>query len=176
MRLTCLFAVATPAVLIASIAAAQSPPPGAAGPAGGPANLCGELVAFMTSQQEKQPAAAKPPSQGGSASQVTGQSNVAVEAPKSKAPGQEGSGQNAPQASGMSAPISAPSGQAPAKEELASLDSVKELAQRNDVSGCRTVAQRMRRAGVAMPTPLLALAALKQPGDPPSGQSSPSSP
>lgn len=180
MALSRVFAVALPALMLAGAAAAQSPPPAGPAPGGGPANLCGELVAFMTSEQNKQPAAAKAPPQGGSASQATGQSSVAVEAPKSKEPGQEASGQNAPQASGMSAPISAPSGQAPAKEEKASLDDVKALAQNNDLGGCRSVAQRMRRAGVVMPAPLLALAALKlpdqQPSRQPGGQPAPSSP
>lgn len=96
---------------------------------------------------------------GGSAQQASAQSGVAAEAPKSDAPAAVGSGQNAPQTSGQSAPIP----QTADKNEPApsvSLEEAQGLAAANDIAGCRASAQKMRREGVEMPNPLIALAAL----------------
>ena len=60
--------------------------------------------------------------------------------------------------SGQSAPIpQAPSVKAPA----ISLAQAEELAGANNIAGCREAAQRVRRAGAAMPPALIALAGLK---------------
>jgi hypothetical protein len=81
----------------------------------------------------------------------------AVEAAKAPAP----TGQNAtpPQTSGQPAPI--PQAPATAKPPPVSLQEAESLAQNGDIKGCRDAAQKIRLAGVAMPAPLLALAALR---------------
>jgi hypothetical protein len=102
----------------------------------------------------------KSAAEGGSAQQVAGQSGSAVEAPKpTNAPAAAGSAQNAPQSSGLSAPIPA----APATVDKLSIMTVAEaekLAEGNDMTACRQATRKLRLAGVAVPNPLLALAAL----------------
>jgi hypothetical protein len=144
-------------------------PAAAAAPQTGPANICAELVAFLTPKPPAPAPAAAPPNAPppqapkpgeGSAQQATGQSGVAVEAPKPGAPGAPaGQGQNAPQNSGISAPVpKAP--EPPKKKPSMTLEQGQALATANDIPGCQSAARKMRREGVDMPPALLALAAL----------------
>src|SRR5919199_1224883 len=117
--------------------------------------------------------------QSGSAQQVSGQSGVGPEAPKPNAPAQQaaapnapqssgqsapvppqGSGQNAPQTSGQSAPIPQGSTQSTPVQSALTFEQAQALAEANDIKGCRDATQKMRRAGVALPPALIALAAL----------------
>ena len=115
--------------------------------------------------------------QSGSAQQASGQSGVGPEAPKPNAPQQasgsnapqtsgqsapvpQGSGQNAPQTSGQSAPVPQGSAKSTPAETAVTLEQAQAMAEANDVQGCRDATQRMRRAGVALPPALIALAAL----------------
>jgi hypothetical protein len=114
--------------------------PGATEPraaAAAPANICRELVAFL------QP---KPPPQPAGASQPGPSPAGAVAGP-------------AVQASGQPAPVpQAPTAPAPPPDAL---EQANILAEANDLKGCQQAAQKLRRAGIAMPAGLIALAALK---------------
>ena len=68
-------------------------------------------------------------------------------------------GASAPQASGQTGPI--PQGDTATKPPPVSLQQAEALAQANDIRACRDAAQHMRRAGVALPPALIALAGLK---------------
>jgi hypothetical protein len=123
---------------------------------GTPANICEELVAYL-----------RQPKPAGAAS--------APQSPAPNAPAAQGApadrpvspGQTAPpvdrtqQASGQSAPIAGNDHQAPAATQP-DIDEVQALLEANDRPGCQDAARRMRRAGVALPPGLLALAALRQ--------------
>jgi len=98
----------------------------------GQANICQDLVAFL---QPKPPAAGQTP---GLASSAIGP---------------------APQASGQSAPI--PQTQSAPQPNLITLEEASAYAGANDLRVCQEAAQKMRRAGVALPPGLIALAALK---------------
>jgi hypothetical protein len=97
----------------------------------GPANICQDLVAFL------QP---KPPAPG----------------PQSAA---SSAGGAVPQASGQSAPI--PQTQSAPQPAMITVEEATAFAGANDLRACQEAAQRMRRAGVALPPGLIALAALK---------------
>jgi hypothetical protein len=102
----------------------------------------------------------QPAAQGGSAQQISGQSGVAVEAPKpNAAPTTQGSGQNAPQTSGQSAPVPAPPKATP-KDSVMSVEEAEALVEAGDTNACREAGRKLRLAGVAVPPPLLALTAL----------------
>jgi hypothetical protein len=102
----------------------------------------------------------QPAAQGGSAQQASGQSGVAVEAPKpNAAPAAQGSGQNAPQTSGQSAPIPAPPKATP-KESVMTVQEAEALVEGDDMQACRDAGRKLRLAGVAVPPALLALTAL----------------
>jgi hypothetical protein len=102
----------------------------------------------------------KPAAEGGSAQQIAGQSGPAVESPKSpQQPATQGSGQNAPQTSGIAAPTPAAPPSTP-KLSVLKLEDAEALAQANDPMACRDASRKLRLAGVAVPAPLLALAAL----------------
>lgn len=148
---------------------------------GGPANLCQELLAFMQAPPpERTGAAAKPKQEGvaanapsasgqaspqssekGSSSQeVSGQAGPAHESPDPKAkPVEGGTAQNAPQKSGVSAPVPTDATSTP-KDSVLSIAEAAKLAEANDTAACQAAAKELRLAGVAMPPPLLALAAL----------------
>jgi hypothetical protein len=181
--------------------------------AGGPANLCQELLAFMKAPPEApatpaaapakpaaeaknapaggqsaapaQGAAPQAPSSGkqagagensapasgeavqpqspaktGSAQEISGQSGPAHGAPEpnSKTAAQ-GNVQNAPQTSSLSAPVPTQPAST-AKESVMSVTDAEALAQTNDLAACQGAAKELRLAGVAVPPPLLALAAL----------------
>jgi hypothetical protein len=178
----------------APLGAASDPPPaqpptaGNAAPTSGSANICTELLAFLTpkprapdatvsepaqsAQPATQPAASAgaqastspatmPETQGGSAQEISRQAAAAIEAPKQNAApaSNEDSGQSAPQKSGISAPVpNAP--QVIKKSPTMSLQEGQALAAANDIQGCKDAAQSMRRDGVDLPPVLIALAAL----------------
>jgi hypothetical protein len=97
----------------------------------------------------------------GSAQQVTGQDGVATDAPE---PGKDnaasGSVSNAPQKDSLSAPVPPADVTSTPKEEVLTVEAAEQLASANDVEQCQKTAREMRVAGVAMPPPLMALAAL----------------
>ncbi|WP_407522343.1 hypothetical protein [Methylobacterium oryzisoli] len=160
-------ALAAAAFLLPAAALAQQP--GEPAPRGIPADLCRELVAFVRPPAPPQPAAPPP------------QQAVAVQAPQG---GQAqlpsaGAGETQ-QKSGLSGPVAqtgpgapGPQGQAQAaapsgaaappaagKPTPAMIEQVDAAAATRDVKACRAAARQMRAAGVVMPAPLLALAAL----------------
>lgn len=97
----------------------------------------------------------------GSAQDVSGQSGPAHGAPDQnpKSVGAQGSVQNAPQSSSMSAPVpNEPT--SPPKETVMAVADAQMLAETNDIAACQGAARKLRLAGVAMPPPLLALTAL----------------
>lgn len=85
-----------------------------------------------------------------------GQGQTAAAPSPAPAPGSspQAAAQNAPAAAAATAPPPTPT-PSPAQIEL-----VQKLAGENDIKACRDEAQKMRKAGVALPAPLLALAAL----------------
>jgi outer membrane protein OmpA-like peptidoglycan-associated protein len=156
--------------------------PAAAPAQEGPANLCQELLAFVKAPPPEAPPVAAPAAQGtapatqqaptggavlkqsaaqgGSAQQTAGQSGPAIEAPKPNvAPAAQASGQNAPQTSGIAAPVP-PAPTSTPKESVLSLAEAEGLANANNMEACREAGRRLRLAGVAVPPPLLALTAL----------------
>lgn len=171
----------------------------------GPANLCQEVLAFMKAPPEAPaPAAAKPAAapaqqsdsaakQGttgsgdpakteggtGSAQKITGQDGVATDAPK---PGKDnaasGSATNAPQKESRAAPLPPADVTSTPKESVLTIEAAEQLASANDIAQCQKTAREMRVAGVAMPPPLIALAALdlqyqQKPAAEPSGAAAP---
>jgi len=107
--------------------------------AAGPTNICRELTAFL----QPKPAPGPPPAAGGQPGPNPASSAAG--------PSVQGSGQPAPV---PQAPIVATPSAAAAEEATA-------LAQANDLAGCQQAVQKMRRAGVALPAGLIALAAMK---------------
>lgn len=190
---------------------ATAPTDPATASAGGPANLCQELLAFMKAPppedaaaaakpaaepakpgeqqaapaqqeaagQEEAPAGedasalagttqsgegatAKPEEGTNSAQEVTGQDGVATDAPEE--PGDEkvaaGSVANAPQKESRAAPLPPADVASTPKETVMTVEAAEQLATANDIAACQDMARQMRVAGVAMPPPLIALAAL----------------
>jgi len=90
---------------------------------------------------------------------MSGQSGPATEAPKAGAPAATSGGQNAPQTSGMSAPIPKGPTSTP-KDKVMSVAEAEQVAAGGDVVACREATRKLRLAGVDVPSPLLALAAL----------------
>jgi pentatricopeptide repeat protein len=150
-----------PSLMVAPTAPKTEPEPSADG--GKPANICYELVAFLEQRaaQGQVPAAAPATS--------SQDASAAPRAPQQ--PGQSasvppggGPGSAPPPAvdatqhnSGLPAPI--PPGQTGAKPPLVTPEQARAYASADDVRACRDVVREMRRAGVAMPDGLLALAA-----------------
>lgn len=157
---------------------------------GTPANLCHELVAFVhqpdtaTGSEAKPPQlatavsarkpgdlSAKPSAAGGAAQQTSGQSGQITSSGPGAA-GPQGEAQNKGTPSGPTAtalgppknssPLdsTAPSALEAHKPSPEDVQQVEAAAAGNDLLGCRGAAQKMRRAGVVMPGPLLALSAL----------------
>lgn len=182
MRAAILAAGLAAAAISVSAAGAQtpSPPPQAAqgganqGAAaqGGPANICGELIAFM-----KQPAPAQVAANQAPPAQVA----TAVNAPQGASPqqggsppaggaqqagaqpatgGQQASGQGAPPSAGVAGQIPATQTPSTPAEAKFSLEAAEGLARENNLLRCREETQKMRRAGVKLPDALIALAAL----------------
>ena len=111
----------------------------------GPANICQDLVAFL---QPKPPVPDGSPGPGRASGQTAaGAGNVAPPA-----------GGQPQQASGQSAPI--PQAQSAAQPGWIKLEEAGAYAEANDLRACQQAIQKMRRAGVALPPGLIALAAL----------------
>ena len=155
-------------------------------PQSGPANICQELVAFV--QPAAPPSAAAPAPAQVQEQAKTSSDATAVTAPphtKADADAARPSGEGAPTTSGMSGPVpratteGTPGPQAAGQSQFvtqprpappdatttpkptpAMVDKAEAAAAANDIAGCRSTAQEMRRAGVAMPPALIALAAL----------------
>jgi hypothetical protein len=147
--------------------------------AGGPANLCQELLAFMKAPAEaatptaaapaqqagtstsSAAAPAKPETGTGSAQKITGQSGVASDSPQpNKEKVASGSATNAPQKESRAAPLPPSDTSSTPKDSVIDAAKAEELAAANDIAQCQKTARQMRVAGVAMPPPLLSLAAL----------------
>jgi hypothetical protein len=164
----------------AAPAAIPAPQQAAAGGSQGrPANLCNELVTFLTPKPapegtqanaaapggaaQAQPAAsgsAQQPSQG-SGGQASGGSvpqgaaGPAVEAAQAPHPKND----TAPERSGIPAPIpKAPQNATPVTQD--DLARAQSLAEANDFRGCKEMAQRLRLAGKPLPPAVIALAGL----------------
>jgi len=198
---TCLAQTAAPPQPAAPATAAQ---PEADAPIrqSGPANLCQELLGFMTApgpeaeapspakpaatapQQaapasdsgtdgngasalagttgSDEPASAEADSATNSAQEITGQDGVATDAPDSD--GEEatasGSVEDAPQKDSRAAPTPPADVTSTPKESVMTVEAAERLAAANDVEQCQKSAREMRVAGVDMPPPLIALAAL----------------
>lgn len=165
---------------------------GTAVPTGRPANLCQELLAFVkqpdpsqgsdapppqlataVSAKKDDTPSAKPGDGAGAAQQASGQSGQITSSGPGAA-GPQGDAQNkaAPagttataagppksSSSAVAAASSTPDAHKPTPENV---QQVEAAAASNDLLGCRAAAQKMRRAGVVMPGPLLALSALDQ--------------
>ena len=181
-------AVLAASTILTSGAGAQTPTPAdAAGkPAGKPANLCLELVAFLKQPSPAAQAAAGASAPGGEA-KADPKLTTAVQAPKPGDQPVKAAGTGAPSESGISGPINNNAGQgAPgpqgadqkhAQPTAASptpaivpaprsaqgkitLDEAQALADAKDMGGCRDATQKLRRAGTPLPAGLLALGAL----------------
>lgn len=165
------------AALLPSLSNAQ----GDASPPGRPANLCRELAAFVRQPVDAMKAVETPPqlatavtarksgepsetpSAAGTPQNTSGISGQ-VTASGPGAAGPQGAAQNVAvprgstaAASGKDAAVTAPAAPRATAEDIRH---VEEAAVSNDLGRCRDIAQTMRRAGVAMPAPLLALAAM----------------
>jgi hypothetical protein len=122
--------------------------PEATAPQGGtPAKICQELLAFVQQQAAKQsagtPNAPAPP------------------APQTAGPGQTAPAVDKPQqTSGQSGAV--PGNPAGSTQTNITPEQAQSLAGANDLRGCQKAAQSMRRAGVALPEGLIALAALRE--------------
>jgi hypothetical protein len=221
-----IFALVIPSTLVAWAVAAQTnvapgtqpQPASQARTPGKPANLCGELLAFVHPPAPPSAPAPAPSSGAAAAGQTQGQaaaaqppvnSATAVTAPAQNQGGpQPSSAGGAPQqSSSLSGPVtpsgpgaSGPQGAAqpggggpppattdaakppapaappqqaaaapaaappaappPPKPTAAQIEKVEAAARDNNLQGCRDAAKEMRKAGILMPPPLLALAAL----------------
>lgn len=157
---------------------------------GTPANLCQELVAFVhqpdssrgsdapppqlataVSAKKDDAPAAKPGDAAGAAQQASGQSGQITSSGPGAA-GPQGETQNQAAPAGTTATAAGPMKSSPSagsgagttsdahKPTPANIQQVETAAASNDLPGCRAAAQKMRRSGVVMPGPLLALSAL----------------
>jgi len=169
-------------ILLPSVASAQSN----RSSAGKPANLCKELIAFVHQPEAATKTAETPPqlatavtarksdgtstkpSAPGTPQNTSGQSGQ-ITASGPGAAGPQGDAQNkiAPvgstaTASGpaTSASVAAPAAPLAPKPSAENVQQLENAAGIDDVQGCRAAAQTMRRAGVVMPSPLLALSAM----------------
>lgn len=153
---------------------------------GKPANICQELVAFVrqpvaslkavetpsqlatavTAKKSAEPA--EKPSAPGAPQNTSGMSGQ-ITASGPGAAGPQGAAQNKEAPVGSTATASGPakdvSPAAPAaltspKPSPENIQQVEIAAGINDIQGCRAISQTMRRAGIALPAPLLALAAM----------------
>jgi hypothetical protein len=123
----------------------------------------------------------KSPAQTGSAQEVTGQRGVATDSPApNNAKVATGTATGAPQKESRAAPLPPDDVTSTPKESVITIEKAEELAAANDIAVCQKTAREMRLAGVAMPPPLLALAALDlkfqqnaEPAVPPAGAGSP---
>jgi hypothetical protein len=155
----------------------------------GPADLCQELLAFVHASSPEPVAAGQPSPQTATAVQQPAQGTpVPLPAPGGGTPQQtsgmsapvapSGQGASGPQGATQQGSGSPPAGQgaqspaqgapgatvtvapSPIKPSATQIERIEAAARDHSLQGCRDAAQDMRRAGVAMPTPLLALATL----------------
>lgn len=153
---------------------------------GKPANLCQELVSFVHQPEAATKAVETPPqlatavtakkSDDSSAKpsapdtpqNSSGQSGQ-ITASGPGAAGPQGAVQNQAAPTGSTATATGPTPGVPAatpvvpaapKPSAENILQIESAAGSNDLQGCRAAAQSMRRAGVVMPGPLLALAAM----------------
>jgi hypothetical protein len=135
----------------------QAEPPSdrrsAAAVAGKPANICQELVAFIEQKQ----APGSPPA--GQAAPAAAPAVQARQNPAQAAPGQAPAVDTPQHASGQIAPI--PQNGGGGKSPALTLEQARGYAQANDLRACQEAVRQMRRAGVALPDGLIALAALR---------------
>jgi hypothetical protein len=97
--------------------------------------------------------------QGTTGPQAAGQ-NPAVTQPQGQA-GQGGAGGSPkPAPAAQAAAPAAPAAPEAPKPTPAAIEKAQAAARDNNIAGCRGAAQEMRRAGVALPAPLIALAGL----------------
>lgn len=97
-----------------------------------------------------------------SSQEITGQEGVATDAPDSSGGNAAASGsvENAPQKDSRSAPTPPADVTSTPKETVLTVEAAEQLAAANDMAQCQKTAREMRVAGVEMPPPLVALAAL----------------
>lgn len=146
----------------------------------GPANLCRELVAFMKAEPPAAPSSAasqpaKPSGSGGSSGESAAQKSQDKTQSAQAASGQDGPAHASPKQESGAKPetgahkaelksgLSAPTPKGPKstpKQSVMSVADAERLASANDIAACKDAARKLRLAGVAMPPPLLALAAL----------------
>jgi hypothetical protein len=149
----------------------------------GPANLCQEVVAFLKKPEEKKQEAVTPASQATAVSNPSGKSEGQPSSSSSavqqtsglsgpvnadlKAPSgdmrtaQSDSRINLAQANAAAKSPPAPGASAPSpKPDEALVAKIEAASASNDQLVCRAAIRSMRVAGVVMPPPLLALAAL----------------
>jgi hypothetical protein len=174
------------ATLLLPVEASAQDSPGA----GKPANLCQEIVAFVhqpdpalksdapppqlaTAVSAKKPGdTSEKPAAGGTPQNTSGQSGQ-ITASGPGAAGPQGDAQNKAAPAGSTAtaaappkdvppaaPAAAPAAPPAPKPTAENVQQVEAAAAKNDLQECRAVGQQMRRAGVAMPAPLLALSAM----------------
>lgn len=137
--------VAPPAeLLVAPVAPKTVPdPPTHAG--GKPANICRELVAYLETKGAETNTASGPQASQAATSQATSPPLRGTDTPQLQ--------------SGLPGPV--PPGGTAAKPPQMTLEQARELANANDLRACQDAVRQMRRAGVAMPDSLLALAAMR---------------
>jgi hypothetical protein len=154
-----------------AVAAPQQAAGAGAAPAQASAPAAGQAAAVTTQPSGQGAPTASgiagptPPnaSQGTPGPQAAGQ-NPAVTQPQGPA-GQGGPapaqpGQKPPAPPAQAAAPAAPAGPVAPKPTPAAIEKAQTAARDNSISGCKAAAQEMRRAGVALPAPLIALAGL----------------
>jgi hypothetical protein len=125
------------------------------GAGGQPANICKELVAFLEEQAKKAPA---PQAGQAPAPNAPSASPQTPGTPQSAGQAAAQGGEKVQQSSGQSAPI--PQGGA-AQGPTIAIEQARTWTTSNDFKGCQDGTRRLRKAGIALPPGLLALAALK---------------
>jgi hypothetical protein len=129
------------------------------GGGGQPANICKELVAFLDEQAKKAQAPQAAPQAGQApAPNAPPASSQTPATPQSAGQAAAQGGERVQQSSGQSAPI--PQG-GTAQGPTIAIEQARAWTEGNDVKGCQDGTRRLRKAGIALPPGLLALAALK---------------
>lgn len=146
----------------------EAPPPAATAAPAAPAQVAkaepakdGVAPASAGAKAADTAAAGSAAKEGASSPQATGQSGPATDAPDPNVAGAKnvGKAEDAPQKASVSAPVPT-DGKSVSKESVLSVAEAGSLAAANDIAACQTAARELRIAGVAVPSPLLALTAL----------------